>query len=154
MPAMSPSPLWSSPRPTWRPSAPTTAAEAYLALLGAVAGDPILSRRPAESPRAHGRRLRGLRVFASGASRSVDDAADASGTGPVAIAPGGSAEGRDLEADLALLVADWELVRYAERTLSAAEDRRGVARWRRLAAAVRARAGRPGIPGAGGRRGR
>jgi hypothetical protein len=39
--------------------------------------------------------------------------------------------------DLWLLVADWELARYAGRRLSGAEDARGVARWRRLRAALR-----------------
>ncbi len=39
--------------------------------------------------------------------------------------------------DLGLLVADWELARYAGRTLTPAEDARGVARWRRLSRALR-----------------
>jgi hypothetical protein len=41
--------------------------------------------------------------------------------------------------DLALLVADWELARYAGRTLTPAEDARGVARWRRLRRTLRSR---------------
>jgi hypothetical protein len=39
--------------------------------------------------------------------------------------------------DLGLLVADWELARYAERRLTPREDARGVARWRRLRVALR-----------------
>jgi hypothetical protein len=39
--------------------------------------------------------------------------------------------------DLGMLVADWELARYAGRRLTAREDARGVARWRRLRAILR-----------------
>ncbi len=105
-----------------RRSSPTTAAEAYLALLDDVADDAVLARRPNESPRAHARRIRSLGVLAPdepGSARGAPTAVD-----------------HDPGADLALLVADWELARYAGRTLSAAEDRRGVSRWWRLRAIV------------------
>ncbi len=49
--------------------------------------------------------------------------------------------------DLGLLVADWELARYAGRALTAAEDARGVARWRRLRTTLRRGAGRGNRPG-------
>jgi hypothetical protein len=39
--------------------------------------------------------------------------------------------------DLGLLVADWELARYAGRALTPAEDARGIARWRRLRMTLR-----------------
>jgi hypothetical protein len=39
--------------------------------------------------------------------------------------------------DLGLLVADWELARYAGRRITPLEDARGVARWRRLRVVLR-----------------
>jgi len=146
---------------TRRTQAPTTATAAYLAVLDALAHDPILARRSSESPRAHGRRLRALQVFRPKASRPGAVGGVGMGEGTVAPAteprpatgaaiggspPAGAAsatkprsDSGDLDVDLALLVADWELARYAARTLTPAEDRRGVARWLRLTEALRAR---------------
>jgi hypothetical protein len=130
-----------------RRPAPTTAVAAYLALLDDVADDAILARHPSESPRAHARRIRSLRLLAPVGPRPDASATRRDRAGPSTEAPEptgsvSSAAGRDPDADLALLVADWELTRYAGRTLTAAEDRRGVARWRRLRAVAR-----PGMRG-------
>ena len=97
--------------------APTTATAAYLAVLESVAHDPILARRPGESPRAHGRRLSALQVLGPGATD----------TRPRHVAARRRLGARALRG----------------RTLTAAEDRRGVARWRRLAGALRRGAAGP-----------
>jgi len=49
---------------------------------------------------------------------------------------------------LELLAADYQLERWAERALSPAEERRGIARWRRL----RRQLARPGREGGAGHR--
>jgi len=124
---------------TRRRRIPTTAPEAYLAVLDALASDPVLARRPGESPRAHGRRLRALRIFAPEAplpGSAVDAAATRPTAGGATRPVGAGTGGRDRDADLALLVADGELARYAARTITPAEDRRGIARWRRITTAV------------------
>jgi hypothetical protein len=83
------------------------------------------------------------------AGRSAEAARRAAGAGGGA-APGGRGGGATARPpaadprtrrDLGLLVADWELVRYAGRALTAAEDARGVGRWRRLRATLRRGAG-------------
>ena len=110
---------------------PRTAPEAYLALLDDLSGDQRLARRASEPPRAHARRIvaSGILGGESGAPRA-------------AAPPGLTALSGLPDRDLGLLVADWELTRYGARTLTPAEDRRGVGRWRRLRAAARAAAAR------------
>jgi hypothetical protein len=107
---------------------PQTAREAYLTLLDDLERDPLLARRASEPPRVHARR-----VAASGLLRRERSPTTAAGS---------PASPTTLDRDLGLLVADWELARYAARTLTPSEDRRGVARWRRLRAAARAAAAR------------
>jgi hypothetical protein len=113
---------------------PTSAADAYLALIDDLEAEPGLRRLPSETPRAHASRLMG------------GGAAAAAGAAPGRPARPAARDPRTRR-DLRLLVADWELVRYAGRRLTAPEDARGVARWRRLRAALR----RTDAPGSGPR---
>jgi len=96
---------------------PADAPEAYLAALRDLAGDDDLGRGADETPSEHTRRLRAL-----GASVQFGGALD-------------------------FLAADYELARFGDRTLSAAEHRRALARWRRVrSAAAMARRARPAPP--------
>jgi hypothetical protein len=92
---------------------PQDAVEAYLAALGLLASDDDLRRRPGETPGEHVRRLRSLEP-------------------PAATAP-------SIARPLALLAADFELLRFADRALTPAEHRRGLERWGAIRAIVRKR---------------
>ena len=67
-------------------------------------------------------------------AEALRDAASAASTRPRVTQ---AASDPGTRRDLSLLVADWELARYGQRTITAAEDARGVARWRRLRRALR-----------------
>ena len=122
---------------------PQTAQEAYLTLLDDLERDPLLARRASEPPRVHARRVAASGLLrgepapaAASGSPTAPAAASGSPTAPAA-ASGSPAPPATLDRDLGFLVADWELARYGARSLTPSEDRRAVARWRRLRAAAR-----------------
>lgn len=88
---------------------PRTAPEAYLALVEDLHDVPDVRRKPAETPAEHARRLR------------VDQITSPAGIG------------------LELLAADFGLVAFGDRTLTGAENRRAIGRWRRLRRELRVR---------------
>jgi len=94
--------------PRWRARPPTNAIEAYLAVIRDLGGDEDLRRLADETPSEHTRRLRAL-----GAGLRFGQALD-------------------------LLAADYELARFGDRTLSAGENHRALARWRRVRSGLRA----------------
>jgi hypothetical protein len=96
---------------------PRDAVEAYLAALGLLASNNDLRRWPGETPGEHARRLRSLES-------------------PASPAP-------SIARPLALLAADFELFRFADRALTPAEHRRGLERWGAIRAILRKRR-RPG----------
>jgi hypothetical protein len=92
------------PRPTFLPRfaarrRPTSAAQAYVALLDDLADQGELGRRPDETPRSHAERAGNL-----GLARLP----------------------------LGLLAADYELAVYGQAPITERENKRGLARWRRL----------------------
>jgi hypothetical protein len=89
--------------------APRTASEAYLALVEDLHDVPDVRRKPEETPSEHARRIR------------LDQLATESGIG------------------LELLAADYGLAEYGRRTISAAETRRAIGRWRSLRQRLRIR---------------
>ena len=88
---------------------PQTASEAYLALVEDLHDVPDIRRKPEETPTEHARRIR------------LDQLAAEAGIG------------------LELLAADYGLAAYGRRTLSAAETRRAIGRWRSLRHRLRIR---------------
>ncbi len=88
---------------------PRTATEAYLALVEDLRDVPDIRRKPEETPREHARRIR------------LDQLAVESGIG------------------LELLAADYGLAEYGRRTISPAETRRAIGRWRLLRRLLRIR---------------
>ncbi len=92
---------------------PRDAVEAYLAALGLLASYDDLRRRPGETPWEHAGRLRALEARAA--------------PSPTIARP------------LALLAADFELFRFADRALTPAEHRRGVERWAAIRTNIRRR---------------
>jgi multisubunit Na+/H+ antiporter MnhC subunit len=96
--------------------APTDAVSAYRATIAELSRVEPFRRRDGETPAEHARRVRGA----------------------VAAAAPAPAEG-GFGAALDLLAADYELARFGGRSLTQAEDRRAIGRWRRVRAALRRR---------------
>lgn len=97
-------------RPTFRlrrSRPPSDGPTAYLAMLRELAADPALERRAGETPAEHARRLREGGI-AGRVGRAVD-----------------------------LLAADYELAQFGSVRLTPGENRRALARWRRIRSAVR-----------------
>jgi hypothetical protein len=100
---------------------PVDAVGAYRAVLAELSRLTALRRQDGETPAEHAARVRSVHALAREA------------------VPADGGFGAALE----MLAADYELARFGARPLTAAEDRRGVARWRRIRAAVRGRRPRP-----------
>ena len=128
-----PSPRFSLRRPHRR-ATPRDAVGAYLAALVELSAVESLSRASDETPREHARRV----AAALAADR---------GSGPEQVT--------QIAVPLGWLALDYELVRFAARRVTAAEDRRAIGRWasiRSAAGSTRRRSPPGGAAEAGARR--
>ncbi len=118
-----------------RQGRPRTAAGAYVALLLEAERTPAARRAPEETPAEHAARLR---LGAANAEADAGRSAAVVPGEPGPASPGGPVPGppaNPLSSPLALLAADYELIRFAGRLLAPPEHRRAIARWRRVRAA-------------------